>query len=83
MEEEPRDNFDWQLMQFFLKIARTVFTGMCWMLVNIFFGLYLGYADPETSTPLKMVLFYAWLLLSLGGFIYYIWRVWRRKMPPP
>ncbi len=83
MEEEPKDNFDWQLLQFFFKIARTVFVGLFWMLINIFFGLYLGFAVPEESTPLRMFLFYTWLVLSLAAFIYYTWRTWRRKMPPP
>lgn len=83
MEEEPKDNLDWQLLQFFIKIVRTVFVGLFWMLVNIFFGLYLGFAVPEESTPLRMLLFYTWLVLSLAAFIYYIWRMWRRKMPPP
>lgn len=84
MEEAPKeDNPDWQLLQFFKKIMRTVFTGLLWMLINIFLGLYLGFGVPENSTPLRMILFYIWLALSLTAFIYFIWRTWRRKMPPP
>lgn len=83
MEEEPKDNFDWQLLQFFVKIIRTVFTGLFWMMINIFWGLYLGFAIPEESTPLRMFFFYTWFVLSLAAYIYYVWRLWRRKMPPP
>ncbi len=83
MDEEQKGNFDWQLLQFFIKIIRTVFIGLFWMLINIFLGLYLGFGVPEESTPLRMTLFYSWLGLSLAGYIYFIWRTWRRKMPPP
>jgi hypothetical protein len=82
-QEESKDQFDWQLMQFFTKIIRTVFIGMFWMLINIFFGLYLGFGVPEESTPIRMTIFYGWFVLSLGAYIYFLWRVWRRKMPPP
>lgn len=83
MDDDSRNSFDWQLFQFFVKIMRTVFYGMFWMMFNVFFGLYLGWADPETSTPLLMGIFYTWLVLSAVGFIYVLWRIWRKKMPPP
>ncbi len=83
MEDDSRKQFDWQLMEFFIKIIRTVFYGMFWLMFNIFFGLYLGYGDPEVSTPLALGIFYTWLVLSAVGFVYLLWRMWRRKMPPP
>ena len=83
MEDDSRNQFDWQLFQFFVKIMRTVFYGMFWLMINIFFGLYRGFADPETSTPLAMGIFYTWLVLSAVGFVYMLWRLWRKKMPPP
>ena len=82
-QEEKKDQFDWQLMLFFVKIIRTVFLGMFWMLINMFLGLYLGFGVPEESTPLRMWLFYGWLILSLAAYIYFMGRIWRRKMPPP
>ncbi|WP_126249382.1 hypothetical protein [Chitinophaga rhizosphaerae] len=83
MEDDSRNQFDWQLMKFLIKIMRTVFYGMFWLMINIFFGLYLGWADPEASTPLLMGIFYTWLVLSAVGFVYLLWRMWRKKMPPP
>ncbi|WP_341842109.1 hypothetical protein [Chitinophaga caseinilytica] len=83
MEDDSRNQFDWQLMKFLIKIMRTVFYGMFWLMINIFFGLYLGWADPEVSTPLLMGIFYTWLVLSAVGFVYLLWRMWRKKMPPP
>ena len=63
-QEEKKDQFDWQLMLFFVKIIRTVFLGMFWMLINMFLGLYLGFGVPEESTPLRMWLFYGWRILE-------------------
>ncbi|MGX5818149.1 hypothetical protein ACWKWU_08135 [Chitinophaga lutea] len=81
--DEPRNPFDWQLVRYFVKIIQTVFTGLFWMMFNVFFGLYLGYGDPDESTPLGLALFYTWFGLSLAGYLYFVWRLWRRKMPPP
>ncbi|WP_298714203.1 hypothetical protein [Chitinophaga sp.] len=82
-QEDPRRNSDLQVMMFLIKIMRTVFYGMFWLMINIFFGLYLGFGVPEESTPLRMGGFYTWLVLSSAGFVYMLWRMWRRKMPPP
>lgn len=83
MEDDSRKPFDWELFQFFVKIIRTVSYSMFWLMINIFFGLYLGFADPETSTPLGRGIFYTWLALSAVAFVYLLWRMWRKKMPPP
>lgn len=81
--DEPNENFDWKLLQFFVKIIRTVFIFLFWMLINIFFGLYLGFGVPDESTPARLAGFYSWFGLSLAGYLYLVWRMWRKKMPPP
>lgn len=83
MDDESRNESDYQVLLFLIKIMRTVFYGMFWLMINIFFGLYLGFAIPEESTPLRLGGFYTWLVLSAVGFVYLLWRMWRRKMPPP
>lgn len=82
-QNDPNENFDWKLLKFFENIMRTVFVFLFWMLVNIFFGLYLGFGVPEESTPARLTGFYIWLGLSTAAYIYLIWRLWRKKMPPP
>ncbi|SIO46333.1 hypothetical protein [Chitinophaga niabensis] len=83
MEEEPKDNFDWKLLQFFVKIVRTIFIGLILMMIDIFTGMYLGFGIPEESTPTRLTLFYIWFGLSMGAYIYFLWRLWRKKMPAP
>ncbi|WP_143308611.1 hypothetical protein [Chitinophaga vietnamensis] len=80
---EQRNNIDMDLVMFFIKIIRTIFLGLIWMLINIFLGLYLGFGVPEESTPGRMIFFYTWFTISLGAYLYLVWRMWRKKMKAP
>lgn len=84
--EEPRkdpNKLDRDLFWFLIKIMRTIFVGFFWMFTNVFLGLYLGFAVPEESTPGRMIFFYSWFVLSLLGYLYMVWRFWRKKMDNP
>ncbi|NLR59876.1 hypothetical protein HGH93_17335 [Chitinophaga polysaccharea] len=81
-ERDP-NQLDYDLFHFLIKIMRTIFIGLFWMLINVFLGLYLGFAEPEASTPGRMFFFYSWFVLSLAAFIYFAWRMWRKKMDAP
>jgi hypothetical protein len=89
MEEEPDipekdpNQMDYDLFNFLIKIMRTMFIGLFWMLINVFLGLYLGFAEPEASTPGRMIFFYSWFVISLSAYIYLTWRMWRKKMDAP
>ena len=90
MEEEPKKTEDRkepimnvELVMYFVKIVRTLFLGLFWMLINVFLGLFLGFGVPDESTPGRMIFFYSWLVITLAGYIYIVWRWWRHKMPPP
>lgn len=82
-EEEEEMPPEVRLLFFFINIMRTIFLFLLLMMINVFFGLYLGFGVPEESTPLRMGLFYTWFVISLAAFIYVSWRMWRKKMPPP
>ncbi|HVI48291.1 MAG TPA: hypothetical protein VM802_25710 [Chitinophaga sp.] len=89
MAEEPEqknedpNKLDRELFFFLIKIMRTIFVGMFWMLINVFLGLYLGFAVPEESTKGRMIFFYSWFVLSLAAYLYMMWRYWRKKMDAP
>ncbi|MCW3462371.1 hypothetical protein [Chitinophaga nivalis] len=84
-EQPPEDpnKMDYELFSFLIKIMRTIFIGMFWMLINIFLGLYLGFGVPAESTPGRLFFFYTWMTLTLIAYIYFIWRLWRKKMSAP
>ncbi|RAJ85521.1 hypothetical protein CLV59_102225 [Chitinophaga dinghuensis] len=75
--------FDMDLLRYFFKIMRTVVFGFFWMMINVFLGLYLGFGVPEESTPGRLLFFYSWLTISMTAFIYFLWRMWRKKEKEP
>jgi uncharacterized YccA/Bax inhibitor family protein len=83
--QEPRGDrkepLDMRIVHYFVRIMRTVFLGFFWMLINVFLGLYLGFAIPEESTPGRMIFFYSWLVLSLAVFLFIIVKMWKKKGP--
>jgi membrane protein DedA with SNARE-associated domain len=57
-----------------------MFLGFFWMLINVFLGLFLGFAVPDESTPGRMIFFYTWAVLTLAAYVYVVWRWWRKKI---
>lgn len=78
-QQDRKEPFDMRIVQYFVRIMRTVFLGFFWMLINVFLGLYLGFAVPEESTPGRMIFFYIWLVVSLVGYLFIVWRLWRKN----
>ncbi|HEU4554712.1 MAG TPA: hypothetical protein VFS25_17830 [Chitinophaga sp.] len=78
--EEQKDPLKAGIVQYFIKITRTMFLGFFWMLINVFLGLFLGFAVPDESTPGRMIFFYTWAVLTLAAYVYVVWRWWRKKI---
>lgn len=64
--------------QYLLKVLNSLFSGLAWMALNVFGGLYLGYAIIDKKLSLYNILFFIWFLLSLGFLLYYLYRVWKK-----
>ncbi|MBW8686154.1 hypothetical protein [Chitinophaga rhizophila] len=78
-QEERKEPIDMRIVHYFVRIMRTVFIGFFWMFINVFLGLYLGFAIPEESTPGRLIFFYTWLVLSLGGYLFLLLKMWRKN----
>lgn len=76
-QQDRKEPFDMRIVNYFVRIMRTVFLGFFWMLINVFLGLYLGFALPEESTPGRMIFFYIFLVLSLAGYLFIVWKMWK------
>ncbi|MCF6401934.1 hypothetical protein L3C95_03560 [Chitinophaga filiformis] len=76
-QQDRKEQFDMRIVYYFVRIMRTVFLGFFWMLVNVFLGLYLGFAIPEESTPGRMIFFYTFLVLSLAGYLFIVRKMWK------
>ncbi|MVT07186.1 hypothetical protein [Chitinophaga tropicalis] len=77
-QQDRKEQFDMRIVFYFVRIMRTVFLFFFLMIINVFLGLYLGFAVPEDSTPGRMIFFYSWFVLSLAGYIYLMIKMWRK-----
>jgi hypothetical protein len=80
-QQDRKEPFDMRIVGYFVRIMRTVFLGFFWMIVNVFLGLYLGFAVPEESTRGRMIFFYAWFVVSLIIYLFIVWKMWKKNGP--
>lgn len=69
MEDETRE--------FLVKIMQTVSIVLLWMMVNVFIGIYKGYAFFEDRPEWPNYLYYAFLLISFVVLIIHLKRKWK------
>ena len=69
MEEETRS--------FLVLIANTISWVLLWMMVNVFFGIYLGFGFFENQPSLFNILYYIGGLFTLFIVIRHLKRKWR------
>ena len=69
MEDETR--------LFLIRIMQTVSILLLWMMVNVFIGIYKGYAFYEKGPGSANYLYYAFLLISFIFLIIHLKRKWK------
>ena len=69
MEPETKD--------FLIRIVNTISIVLVWMLVNVFIGIYKGFAFFEDSPGWANYLFYVFFLSSLVLMILYLKKKWK------
>lgn len=69
MEDETRE--------FLVRILQTISIVMLWMMVNVFIGIYKGYAFFEEKANWTNYVYYAFLLISFVFLIIHLKRKWK------
>jgi len=69
---------DPEVAKYFKKILNSLFAGLMWMFINITAGIYFELAHSNAYPGYVHVLFYVWLVASLGLLLWYLYRVWRK-----
>lgn len=64
-------------MEYLQRIMRSIGITILWMSLNSTIGIMFGYAYIGTSIYLSNVLFYIFLITSLVGLIYTLYRIWK------
>jgi ABC-type glycerol-3-phosphate transport system permease component len=69
MEDETRE--------FLVRIMQTVSIVLLWMMLNVFIGLYKGYAFFEKDPGWQNYLYYAFLVTTFIALIIHLKRKWK------
>ena len=69
MEDETR--------AFLIRILNTVAIVLLWMMVNVFIGIYKGYAFFEDKPGRTNYIYYAFLAISFIALIIHLKRKWK------
>lgn len=67
-----------EIKTFLKKVLQTVTAMVVWAFISLFFGLYLQWALVLGRFNAFNIIFYAWFFISLGGLIYFLYRVWKK-----
>ncbi|SFW89208.1 hypothetical protein [Chitinophaga sancti] len=78
-QEDEKAPMDMRIVDYFVRIIRTVFLFLFWGIVNVFLGLFLGFADPDTSTTGRMIFFYSFACITLAAYLFVVWKTWRKQ----
>lgn len=70
---------DPDVRKYLKKVLNSMMMGLLWLFVNSSLGIYFGLGLLNGKLSLTNILFYCWLILSLGLLLWYFYRVWRKE----
>jgi membrane protein DedA with SNARE-associated domain len=68
-----------EVRAFLLRVLYTITAGLIWMILNVWAGIYMGWLFFEGSMKTGNVIFYSFMVISLGVLIWYYVRLWQVK----
>ena len=66
--------------RYLIRILNTLSLGLLWMAINSTAGIMYDLAFVHDHLLLKNVLFYAWFLISLVAYLWYVIWLWRKPL---
>ena len=60
-----------------VKVSKSLATGLIWLMVNMTAGIYMGWLFFGDHMTTGNYIFYAFMILSLAGLVWYQVRLWR------
>ena len=67
--------------RFLKRIVWSISSGLLWLILNLGLGMYNGWIVPEHGISTANIIFYIWVLLSLGILIWVNYKIWKEKFP--
>lgn len=69
---------DPELKKYFRKVMYSFFFGLMWLAVNVTAGIYFELAYSNELPLVFIILFYAFLLISLIALLRYYYNTWKK-----
>ncbi len=66
--------------KYLLRIVNTLSLGLLWMVLNSAFGIKYDYAFIHDRVSMGNILFYAFFVISLAAFLWWVIRVWSKPI---
>jgi len=60
-----------------VKVSKSLGTGLIWLMVNMTLGIYMGWLFFGDHMTTGNFVFYGFMIISLGGLIWYQIRIWK------
>ena len=75
--DDENMGIDPEVKRYFRKIVMSFSYGLLWMLVMSTAGFYFGLAIVDHEVHWYNLLFYSLFLLSLLGYLWYLYKTWK------
>jgi len=69
-----------EMRAFLLRVLYTITMGLIWMIINVWAGIYMGWLFFEGNMKTGNVIFYSFMVISLGFLVWYYVRLWKGKI---
>ena len=66
--------------EYLIRILNTLSLGLLWMVINTTAGIMYDLAFVHEHVTVGNILFFTWALLSLGAYLWYVIRLWRKPI---
>jgi hypothetical protein len=66
--------------KYLIRILNTLSLGLLWLVLNSTFGIMYDYGFIHDHIKLGNIIFYTWLLLSLGAYLWWLVKVWSQPI---
>lgn len=71
-----------ELRILFAKLIKSLSLTLLWMITNMAFGVYFDFGFIHSSVSLANIIFYIFMLGTLGALIWYLLKIWK-EVPAP
>lgn len=75
------DDKETDVSDFLQRIVWSFGAGLLWLFVNMTAGIYGGWLFFNHKPTVGNIIFYCWMIVSLGFLLRFLYRTWKKKFP--